>query len=195
MCSIYRKPLEYLLFFFSHTFFRLQRCVRSPPRVTPLRCLTRPSCRYARRSEARCRSVTAAAGCWAPGQLQGGGPLRWGDPLQRWAVRASSIRLRQHCKPRAGQQPPETPTSALPSPALLLRATWRERGVLARQRGVAQDAVNRRSNVHLSRQRVHTSGAGLHGRAPGNGQACGDEPWQVRPRRAPALQLLGCHRV
>ena len=88
-----------------------------------------PSCRYARRSEARCRSVTAAAACWAPGQLQGGGPLRWGDSPRRWAVRALSIRLRQHCKPRAGQQPPETPTSALPSPALLLRATWRERGV------------------------------------------------------------------
>ena len=154
-----------------------------------------PSCRYARRSEARCRSVTAVAACWAPGQLQGGGPLRWGDPPRRWAVRALSIRLRQHCKPRAGQQPPETPTSALPSPALLLRATWRERGVLARQRGVAQDVVNRRSSVHLSRQRVHTSGAGLHGRAPGSGQACGYEPWQVRPRRAPALQLLGCHRV
>ena len=46
----------------------------------------------------------------APGQLQDGGPLRWEDPPQRWAVRAASIRLRQHCKPRAGQQPPGTPS-------------------------------------------------------------------------------------
>ena len=97
------------LFFFPRTFFRLQRCVRSPPRVTPLRCLTRAA---DMRSEALCRSFTAAAACWAPSQLQ---------------------------EPRAGQQPPETPTSTLPSPALRLRATWRERGVLAMQRDVAQD--------------------------------------------------------
>ena len=106
----------------------------------------------------------------------------------------------QHCKPRAGQQPPETSTSALPSPARLLRATWRERSVLARQRGVAQDAANRRSSVHLSRQQEHTSGAGHHGRAPGSGQAYGDKPRQVRPRApAPATglpsRLIGATKV
>ena len=89
------------VFFFRPHFFPPATMCPAPSPSDPTEVLD-PSCRYARRSEARRRSVTAAAACWAPGQLQGGGPLRWGDPLGRWAVRASSIRLRQHCKPRAG---------------------------------------------------------------------------------------------
>ena len=83
----HHKPCWLSFFFFPQLFPPATMCpVPSPSYPTEV---LDPSCRYARRSEARCRSVTAAAACWAPGQLQGGGPLRWGDPPRRWVVRAS----------------------------------------------------------------------------------------------------------